>query len=251
MPNESDHLSRPVCVPKSLPKGWRFQELLGCCAPRQWPTLPKSALTPTGYTVYGANGPLGFFPSYTHEKEVIAIGCRGTCGTIQKIPGESYVNGNAMCLDHIRTNIVSPSFLYHALTYRNVSDAVSGSAQPQITRTSLKRVAFPLPPPDEQDAIARLLDVVDTALERTRAAIQQTKKLKFAALQQFFYASLGETAYADRPRKKLPNGWSLAPTEHLLAQEPKNGASPTASSQPPGIPTFSIAAVRVPEILVG
>jgi type I restriction enzyme S subunit len=63
-------------------------------------------------------------------------------------------------------------------------------------------------------------------------------------LQQFFYDALGETAYADRPRKKLPHGWSLVPTQQLLDQEPKNGVSPEASSQPPGIPTFSIAAIR-------
>lgn len=68
--------------------------------------------------------------------------------------------------------------------------------------------------------------------------------MKRAILHRFFYDALGETAYADRPRKNLPKGWSLVPAEKLLVDEPKNGISPEASTQPPGIPTFSIAAIR-------
>jgi type I restriction enzyme S subunit len=108
----------------------------------------------------------------------------------------------------------------------------------------LKRLLVPLPDPDEQAAIVRVLDAVDTALERTRAAIERARDLKRAVLQRFFYTALGEIAYADRPRKQLPPGWLLVPTRQLLDGEPKNGVSPEASSQPPGIPTFSIAAVR-------
>jgi type I restriction enzyme, S subunit len=74
--------------------------------------------------------------------------------------------------------------------------------------------------------------------------MDEAKKVKRAMLQKFFYEALGETAYADRPRKKLPLGWELISTEKLLAGEPKNGVSPESSSQPPGILTFSIAAIR-------
>jgi len=85
---------------------------------------------------------------------------------------------------------------------------------------------------------------VDIALEYTRAAVDRARELKRAILQDFYYGALGETAYADRPRKKLPPGWSLVPTKRLLAEDPQNGVSPEASTQPPGIPTFSIAAIR-------
>ena len=97
---------------------------------------------------------------------------------------------------------------------------------------------------DEQAAIARILDAVDAALERTHTAVHRAREVKRAVLQRFFYEALGETAYADRPRRKLPRTWSLIATGALLSEEPKNGVSPEASSQPPGIPTFSIAAVR-------
>lgn len=207
MPTESDHLSRPVRVPKSLPKDWRFQRLLECCLPQQWPTLAKSEMTPDGYVVFGANGPLGRYPKYNHEHETIAIGCRGTCGTIQIIPPKSYVSGNAMCLDGVKEEIVLPSFLYHALTYRNVSDAVTGSAQPQITRNSLKRVTFPLPLPDEQAAIARVLDAVDTALERTRSAIARARELRRGLLQTCFEFRSSCEQTKDTDAGRIPQSW--------------------------------------------
>src|SRR5205807_8934785 len=109
---------------------------------------------------------------------------------------------------------------------------------------AISSLPTPHPPLDEQAEIARILDAGRAAIEHTRVAVQGAKKLKRALLQQFFYEALGETAYADRPRKRLPSGWVLIPTEELLDGEPKNGISPIASSQPPGIPTFSIAAVR-------
>jgi type I restriction enzyme S subunit len=109
---------------------------------------------------------------------------------------------------------------------------------------AISSLNFSLPGPDEQAAIAYTLDAVDATSERIRAAIERAKEAKLAILQSFFYSALGETAYADKPRVKLPLGWSLTPTSSLLQEDPKNGVSPEASSQPPGIPTFSIAAIR-------
>jgi len=103
---------------------------------------------------------------------------------------------------------------------------------------------LPVPPHDEQVAIARILDAVDAALERIRVAVERARELKRACLRRVFHDALGETAYADRPRKKLPRGWALVPTQRLLAEDPKNGLSPESSAQPPGIPSFSIAAIR-------
>ncbi len=107
-----------------------------------------------------------------------------------------------------------------------------------------KRLIVPIPDPDEQAAIARVLDAVDNAVKWTRFSADKTRDLKRAVLQRFFRESLGETAYADRPKRRLPSKWRLTPTGQLLEGEPKNGISPRTSSQPPGIPTFSIAAVR-------
>ena len=119
-----------------------------------------------------------------------------------------------------------------------------GTNYPAVNERDIRRLLVPVPPPDEQAAIARILDAVDTALQRTRAAVERARDVKRGCLQRFFYDALGETAYADRPKRKLPIGWALLPTQQLLADDPKNGLSPESSTQPPGVPTFSIAAIR-------
>jgi type I restriction enzyme S subunit len=105
-------------------------------------------------------------------------------------------------------------------------------------------MAIAFPDEGEQIAITRALDAADAAIDWARDAENGSKELQRAIVQQFFYSALGVTAYADHPAQKLPVGWKLLPTEALLSEEPKNGVSPQATAQPPGVPTFSIAAVR-------
>jgi type I restriction enzyme, S subunit len=142
---------------------------------------------------------------------------------------------------------VNNEYLYYLLDLLTpiIKRLAAGTTFEEVSKRDIRTVWCAVPPdPKEQAAIARILDAVDTALEHTRAVVGRTRELKRAILQRFFYDALGETAYADRPRKKLPVGWGLVPTKLLLAEKPQNGISPEASTQPPGIPTFSIAAIR-------
>jgi len=147
----------------------------------------------------------------------------------------------------IRATGCNMDFLHHALQRWRwpLQRVAQGTLFDAVTARHFAQLSVCLPrDPVEQAVIAGILDAVDTALDRTRAAVERTRELKRACLQRFFYDALGETAYADRPRKRLPRGWTLLPTQRVLAEDPKNGLSPQASAQPPGIPTFSIAAIR-------
>jgi type I restriction enzyme S subunit len=128
---------------------------------------------------------------------------------------------------------------------RAVSRMEGSTGRLRITEDTFTRwlhVALPASP--EQRAIAAILDAADAAIERTSEALSQTGRLRDAILQRFFRDALGPISSADRPGKMIAKGWRLVPTRELLAEEPKNGVSPPAESQPPGNPTFSIAAVR-------
>ena len=142
-----------------------------------------------------------------------------------------------------------PDYFYRWLSSEQVQSYLSASAEgttglSNLSHSFFKSMSIPVPPPEEQAAIARILDAVDTALKRTRETAERAQQLKKALLDQFFYTALGETMYADRPRRELPNRWTLVSTERLLASEPRNGMSPPSSSRPPGVPTFSIGAIR-------
>lgn len=71
-------------------------KLTDMCHPKQWKTLLGSQLKSDGkYPVYGANGIIGYYDEYNHERETVLITCRGaTCGNVHISKEKSYINGN-------------------------------------------------------------------------------------------------------------------------------------------------------------
>lgn len=144
---------------------------------------------------------------------------------------------------------VAPEFFFRWLRSEQVQSYLSASSEGStglnnLSHSFFSKMAIAFPQTDEQAAIGHVLDAVDATIDRAREAANGAKELQRALVQQFFYSALGVTTYADHPAQKLPFGWRLLPTECLLAEEPKNGVSPQAGAQPPGVPTFSIAAIR-------
>lgn len=144
----------------------------------------------------------------------------------------------------------NPRFLYHLVCAHAVRGRAVARMEGSTGRQRVpdevfeRRLLVSIPDSDEQAAIARVLDTLDLAIKRAREAESANRLVTASIIQTFFYSALGITAYADRPSRKLPSGWSLLNTECVLAGEPKNGVSPQAADQGRGVPTFSIAAVR-------
>jgi type I restriction enzyme S subunit len=69
-----------------------------------------------------------------------------------------------------------------------------------------KRLLVPVPPPDEQAAIARILDAVDTAIERTRKAVEQARLLDHSLLHELLeHGLVGKS----RQKSKRPAHWQI------------------------------------------
>jgi type I restriction enzyme S subunit len=167
---------------------WSMVNLPEVCRPRQWKTLSKKEMAPAGYPVYGANGRIGFSETFTHEKPVILIGCRGTCGSVHVTEPKSYANGNAMALDDLDESRVNLQFLTSVLKGADFSKVITGVAQPQITGQSLSRFQIPLPPLAEQKRIAAILDAADALRTKRREALAQLDVL----LQSTFLTLFGD-----------------------------------------------------------
>ena len=119
-------------------------KLIDVCNPKQWKTISASELVEDGYPVFGANGIIGYFSDYNHEKPTLCITCRGaTCGTVNKSLPYSYITGNSMALDDLDESVITIDFLNYFLQYRGFDDVITGSAQPQITRQSLSKIFIP------------------------------------------------------------------------------------------------------------
>ena len=161
-------------------------KLTDVCNPKQWKTIPVGELLSDGYPVYGANGVIGYYNEYNHEDSVVTITCRGaTCGTINITSPRSYVTGNAMCLDDLRRDI-DRDYLYYALKQYDFCRVISGSAQPQITRQGLEKVALSICSHREQQKIVGVLKKTESVIKSREKELKQLDNLVKARFVEMF-----------------------------------------------------------------
>lgn len=168
--------------------------------PKQWKTISKNQLIESGYPVYGANGKIGFYNKYNHEDPTILITCRGaTCGTLNISEPYSYINGNAMSIDDLNVEKVNIMYLYYFLKYRGFNDVISGSAQPQITRTNLEKILIPLFENKLQLKIVKSLEKIEDIIKKRKEQIQAYDDL----IESLFFEMFNSLNTSDISLKKL------------------------------------------------
>jgi type I restriction enzyme S subunit len=142
-----------------LPEGWEWKRLGDVCNLYQPKTIISQEIKCEGkYKVFGANGVIGFHDKYNHEYAEVAITCRGaTCGTVNYTEPKSWITGNAMVVCP-KDNDVNRKYLLYVLGFFDLSDTITGTAQPQITKTTLEPFKIPLPPLSEQRRIAAIIE---------------------------------------------------------------------------------------------
>lgn len=189
---------------------WPLVKITEICHPKQWPTISKAEMLPSGYPVFGANGQIGYYSKFNHEQPTILITCRGaTCGSINVCEPKSYVTGNAMALDALDKAKADLRFVTRALESADFSTVITGVAQPQITRQTLSRLQIPLPPLAEQKRIAAILDAADALRAKRRETLAQLDTL----LQSTFLDMFGDPETRE---------WPMATVEEVAL--PKKGS---------------------------
>ena len=161
-------------------------KLTDICNPKQWKTIPTSELLENGYPVYGANGIIGYYSEFNHKNPVITVTCRGaTCGTINITVPKSYVTGNAMCLDDMRSDIYM-EYLYYCLKHYNFNNVISGSAQPQITRQGMEKIYVTIGSHNEQMDIVDKLKKVENVIGLRKRELKQLDTLVKSRFVELF-----------------------------------------------------------------
>ena len=148
-------------------------------------TISERDLVATGYPVYGANGHIGYFDRFNHESPQIGVTCRGsTSGRVNYIPAQSWITGNAMVVNVDHNPAVNKKFLYYYLQAANLTQLVTGSGQPQITRGPLADFQVALPPLEEQQMIASALTDADDKADTLERLIAKKQSMKQGMMQQ-------------------------------------------------------------------
>ncbi len=199
-------------------QGWTYKKLGDICDIYQPKTISAKDLVEDGkFLVYGANGVIGRYNSYNHENSEVLLTCRGaTCGTINVSEPFSWVNGNAMVI-HPQNDDIIQSFLVYYLRGIDLSDVITGAAQPQITRQSLFPTLIPVPPLAEQERIVAELDLLSSIIEKKKAQLKELDQLA----QSIFYTMFGDPI-------TNPKGWETKKLGEVATQKLSYGSGASA-----------------------
>ena len=192
---------------EELPKGWVIKTLKETCEMYQPKTISKKEMVDGGeFPVFGANGIIGSYDQYNHEEPQVLVTCRGaTCGAVNLSKPYSWINGNAMVINS-KAGAIDQSFLIYLLEGGiKLEKAITGTAQPQITRNSLEPLELPLPPLNEQKRIVakieELFSELDAGEQSLREARQKLTLYRQSLLKQAFEGKLTETWRQQNPDK--------------------------------------------------
>lgn len=107
----------------------------------------------------------------------------------------------------------SGRFLFHLVCSHNIrARAVSrmeGSTGRQRVPDEVftKRFLIPVPSPEEQSAIASILDAVEAAIERTQEAVERAREVKRALVQDLFSKGTRKEPQKKSPIGFIPRSW--------------------------------------------
>ncbi|OGQ96831.1 MAG: hypothetical protein A2521_04865 [Deltaproteobacteria bacterium RIFOXYD12_FULL_57_12] len=123
----------------------------------------------------------------------IIFSTRGTVGNLA-IAGVPLASNQSCEVLVPKNDEIYGEFLYYLLNYGMFAfhRLAGGTTFGAITRREIGRVHLALPKRNEQAAIARILDAVDTAIEQARDATEQAKLLSHSLAQELLECGVDE-----------------------------------------------------------
>nr|WP_241243610.1 restriction endonuclease subunit S [Caldicellulosiruptor changbaiensis] len=116
-------------------------------------------------------------------------------------------------------------WLFSRFGQKQITDRITGSAQPGLSSTFIKNFLVPRPPLPEQRKIAEILETIDSAIEKTDAIIEKYKRIKQSLMQDLLTKGVvnegeGESErwrlrdenidkFKDSPLGRIPEEWEV------------------------------------------
>ncbi len=97
-------------------------------------------------------------------------------------------------------------YLYYLLDYLNLSRLNAATGVPGLTRKDALSMRGAFPQPDEQAAIANILDAVDEAIKRTRTTLEKARMVKRGLMQSLLPKWIG---FKKLESSVLPKGFKI------------------------------------------
>lgn len=124
------------------------------------------------------------------ERYDIVLTTRGTVGNVayydESIKYKHLRINSGMVILRPKKPNLNQKFIIHVLRNNNYSRMISGSAQPQLPITKLKKILLPLPPLSLQNEFADFVAQVDKSQLAIQKSLEELESLKKSLMQEYF-----------------------------------------------------------------
>lgn len=148
---------------------------LGTIAKFKYGTMPQKNKLGTGsHVAFSGYQVVGLYPEVMYSEPQLIIVARGVggCGDIKYTPKDCYLTNLAIAI--ITTCVEYDDYLYNYLRLHDTKVMNTGSAQPQITISTLEKYKIPIPSDEE---LSEFSDFVKPFKELYRANVTMNKQL--------------------------------------------------------------------------
>jgi type I restriction enzyme, S subunit len=178
-----------------------FGELVKSLDGKRIPTKSSKRQTENGtYPYYGASGIIDYVDDFIFDGENLLISEDGANLVVRKYPiaflatGKYWVNNHAhvVCA---KPQITSNKFLAWYFAFKDISDFITGAAQPKLSQKKLNVIPFAIPSSLETQkkiltSLENLKDGQDSLQKHQTLKLQSLLSLKSSLLDQAFRGEL-------------------------------------------------------------
>ncbi len=139
------------------------------------------------YPYYGASGIIDYVNDYIFDGEYLLVSEDGANLTARKYPiafianGKFWVNNHAHILK-AKSNISTNKFMEYALAHTDISDYITGSAQPKMSQRKMNIIEFSIPPLNIQQKTVTYLNKISKKIENLKK-VQKEKMQSLVTLK--------------------------------------------------------------------
>jgi type I restriction enzyme S subunit len=105
-----------------------------------------------------------------------------------RLPGSNWVCSTGFCVVRCHKGVSHPGYIFGQFFERPVTEQIdallTGSNYPAINSCNVRALEIPLPPYDEQAAIAQVLSDMETELTKLEQRLEKTRTVKQGMMQQ-------------------------------------------------------------------
>lgn len=188
------------------------------------------------FPVFGSGGIFKYTDKCMHDGTAVMFGRKGTLGKPIYYEGPFWTVDTMYFLTYSAKLV--PKYNYYQLMSFDWEPLITHTALPSVVASQVVSCKFPIPPVNEQRQITSFLDTecsrIDAVIEKTRASIEEYKKLKQAVITR----AVTKGIRGNRPMKDsgvewigiMPTDWGLVPFRHVLHERNEKN-SPVKSTE--------------------